>query len=268
MEFITPEFKRKENPIGLYKIWFDDKWFYIGSSTKIRSRFTTWKTNLTGRKFLKSINIKQILPQTSVVRFEVIQTYKSASWLRRNETKEINKHWDNPLFLNRCPDASSPKGMKPYFGYIKPVQILKGTPEYMKPVKIAVFDNNQNLIQVCKSKSEVERTFGVRVSMIKKIMLGERGQPRKFKLKQVNIDGSFLEPIPYIKPKQVVDMSYRWKPINQIDDNGEIIATHPSFKVAAKVAGCSHSYLHRCLKMKFRGKVKEYKAGGYIWKYA
>lgn len=263
MEFIIPEFKRKENPIGLYKIWFNDKWFYIGSSKKLRSRFSNWVSMVNNPKFLRNKNIKIILPDISVVRFEIIKTYSSASWLRRNETKEISINWDNPMFLNRCPDANTPKGMKPYFGYIKPPlwkPPLKGIPEYMKPVKVAVFSNNGDLIKICNSKSEVWRDFNFPMQLIKPILLGKRGQPQKYKFKEVLSDGSFKEP-PVYKPNRCIPPG---KPFIQMQPSGEFIALHTSLKTAAKKLGCSPQLIQRYLKG--RGRCNTPK--GFIFKYA
>lgn len=259
MEFIIPEFNRKERPMGIYMIWFDDKWFYIGSSKNIRSRFSSWKTMLTKPEFLKNKNIKIILPCILSVRFEIIETYKSASWLRRNETKEINKHWDNANLLNRCPDANTPKGMKPYFGYIKPVKILKGIPEHMKPTKIAVFNNNWELIKICNSKSEVERDFNFNMSDIKRVLSGERGQPRNIKLMQVSDDGSFIKPLKYTNPNS--------RKIVQLDSNGNTVFVYNSISDAARSLGGIDMYkgnLTRVLTGKYGYKTLK----GYIWKYA
>lgn len=264
MEFIVPEFNRKENPIGIYRIWFDEKWFYIGSSVRLRSRFVAWKCRLLNpeKHYLKSINIKKVLPETSVIRFEIIKTYKSASWLRMNETKEINKHWDTPLFLNRCPDANSPKGMKPYFGYIKPVKVLKGTPEYMKPVKIAVFNNNWELIKICNSKSEVEREFKFNMSDIKRVLSGERGQPRNIKFKQVSDNGSFIEPVKYVNNKK--RPAPKGRPVIQMTIYGDFVSEYISLGEAARQVGCSKQLIFRFIKGNSRLKT----AKGYTWKYA
>jgi len=65
-----------------------------------------------------------------------------------------------------------------------------------------------------------------------------------------------------------LSQSYKMKAVNQIDDNGNIVATYPFYKEAAKAVGCSDVLIHRCLKMKFRGQIKKYRAKGYFWEYA
>jgi len=259
MEFIIPEFNRKESIIGIYKIWFDDKWFYVGSSRNLRSRFSTWKAGLTSGNF-KSINIRKILPEISIIRIELLQTYKSASWLRRNETKEINKHWGNPLFLNRCPDANSPKGMKPYFGYIKPPKPpLKGIPEYMKPIRVALFKKNGEFIKIFNSRNQLYLATKIKTSTITLIMEGKRGQPRNYILKQVSDDGTFLEPIKYTNTK--------CRKIIQLDSRGNTISVYSSISDAARSLGGINMYKGNLMRV-LSGAYGYKTVKGFVFKYA
>lgn len=265
MKFITPYFKRKENPIGVYRIWFDEKWFYIGSSGKLKTRFTRWRTAVNNPKFLKNKNIGTILPGISCVRFEIIITQGSILNLKHIETKEILNNWDNPFLLNLCPNADTPKGIRPYFGK-KPSEPrkLKGIPDYMKPQKVAMFNNNNEILKIFESKSSLVKYCNYKHNIINAILSGKRGQPRKFKLKIVSNENIIIEPPVYIKPPQVHYQPNTRKPVNQIDENGVIIATHKSYRDAANNIGCSANYIHNLLKGKTRGK----RAKGYYFKYA
>lgn len=197
MEFlILHDFKRGYCPAGVYKLTFDDKWFYIGSSFNLKNRATTWRCKI-AKGLFKNKNIKHILPGVSVVKFEVIKVYATISLVRDAETRHIAKHWDNPLFLNRCPDAKSNVGIRAdYLG--KPVKI-KPEPKQGTPAKrVAVFNLQDQLIKVCKSFGECSREFKIKHEDIWKILAGKRGHPAGIVLKSVANDGRFVEAVKFI----------------------------------------------------------------------
>ena len=113
----------------------------------------------------------------------------------------IKTNWDNPYFLNRCPDGDTTKGMRPYNGYIKPIPKLKGIPEYMKPKKVAVFSNDGDLIEITKSKSELERKYKIKHNHVNHIINGEREKQRNYKIKMVddlgNVSDEYYITYPY-----------------------------------------------------------------------
>ena len=265
MKFIIPPFERKENPIGVYRIWFNEKWFYIGSSKTIKFRFSKWKVSLMKPKYLKNLNVKKILPQIENVKFEIIHKYKSASWLRRSETKLIRDNWDNPMLLNRCPKGNTNKGMRPYNGYVKlmPKDTRKGIPEYMQPRKIALFDDKWKLVKVFESISSFCRYSKFRSSTVNSILEGKRGQHRVFEIKKVGRDGSFIEPPKFI-PKEQIRPIRPGKPFIQMYPSGEFIALHTSLGSAAEKLGCSKQLIQRHLK----GRGRCYAPKGFIFKYA
>ena len=221
-------------------------------------------------RYLKSKNIKLLLPEITYVRFEVLKEYNHPSYLRRKETEYISLEWDNPLLLNRCPDAKTPKNMRPYFGYIKPSpKPLKGIPEYMRPKKTALFSNSGEFIKVYNSRSELERDLKIKHDIVEKILNGKRGQPRKYKLKSVSLDGSFIEPPLYINKPQTNRYITPSVPIYQYNTNGIFINKFNSVKDAAITVGCSRSLIFRVAgnKKDSRG-CRSLTAKGYIWKYA
>lgn len=193
MEFIIPPFDRKQNPAGIYKITFNDNWFYIGSSKKLRSRFRTWKVVLTKRQFLKNINIKQILDGVALVKFEIIRVYADEKLIRKAETALLKKNWENPLLLNRCPDGSTNTGMRPYNGQVR-VKDKPRLPVGFNRKKIAQFDLQGNLIKIHDSIKAASVYSGVKDDLIRKVFNGRAVSPRKFIFKGVNEDGSFIEP--------------------------------------------------------------------------
>lgn len=235
MEFIKPKFGVHDKPAGVYKITFDDKWFYVGSSVNLKNRFRTWEFKLLNNCF-KSKNIRHILPTVSVIKFEVLELLSDFSLLRKNETDIIAKHWHNDLLLNRCPDATKTKGLSPdYLGKVEKVKppLKHGTPAK----KVAVFNLQDQLIEVCKSYAECTRLFKIDNDEIGKILAGKRGQPLRlmYRLKIVNQDGSFSEPPAYV-PK--ITLPAHSKKIHQFDKEGNFIKEHPSINTAVReIAG-------------------------------
>lgn len=209
MEFIKPKFGVHDKPAGVYKITFDDTWFYIGSSTNLKNRIRKWIFSLSTGKDFKSKNIKHILPGISVIKFEVIKIYATTSLIRSSETKHITKHWNNPLFLNRCPNAEKNTGLRPdYLGKI----VKEKSPKIDTSKKVAVFNLQDQLIKVCKSYGECSRDFKIDHENIWRILSGVRGQPVKLncKLKIVNIDGTFSEPPTFLRKNKKNILQYQF----------------------------------------------------------
>lgn len=271
MQFNIPSFEYGKIKIGVYRIWFNEKWMYIGSSKNLRSRFSCWKSKLQRKKLDKHLNIKQILGEVNTVRFEILKEYNHPSFLRKKETEFLNEYWDNPMLLNRCPDGSSNKNQRPYNGYIAPIKIKKETPEWMLPKKLALFKKCGEFIKIFNSRGEAIRELKLKHHIINKILRGERGQPRKYIVKEVNKDGSFIEPQIFVpkNPSFCVRYIPPSKPVCQYDMNGKFINKFNSVKDAAKFVGCSRTLIFRVAgnKKDTRG-CKSISAKGYIWKYA
>jgi hypothetical protein len=264
MQFIIPTFERKEKPSGVYKITFDNQWFYIGSSKNLRTRFIAWRTMLSHKKWLKSINIKRIWNDVYVVKIEIIRLCLPQ---KRHlfETQYIQENWDNPLLLNRCPKGDTNTGMRPYIGYKKPIKKVRPKSDYV-PVckKVALFENNGQLIKIFPSRTQAAKELKVSSDAIIKIFAGKRGQFIKYKIKEVADDGSFIDS-PIFKPRPNPNPVPN-KPVHQIDNEGNIVATHHDFRAAAKVLKCSSTLVHRVLKGNPKYRCK--RAKGFILKYA
>lgn len=261
MEFIVPKFEYGKKKIGVYRIWLNEQWLYIGSSKNLRSRFNCWKSKFKTGRLDKHVNIKQILPLVETVRFEILKEYNHPSYLRRKETEYLKEYWDNPLLLNRCPDGSTNKNPRPYNGYVKPVKIKKPFPERMKPKKVAVFTNDGSLIKICNSTGEFEREFKMKREAIHKILSGKRGQPRAFKIKGVDDFGNCIEPKPFVNVQH--------KRVIQMDKNGMVIAEYNSISEAARYLGDTGNRTHLSnLQKVLHGQYGYKTVRGYIWKYA
>lgn len=265
MEIILPPKEDIGKHPAVYMILFDEKWFYIGSSGNIKARINKWKHVLQTGNHFKSINIKKILPFVSSIKIIIIKKYKTKRHTLYKETELIQKNWDNPLLLNRCPFSDTPKNIRPYFGYEKPnPKPAKGTPDWMKPKKIALFTPDWELINVFESISAFCRYSKLKSSTVNSILNGKRGQPKKYKIKAVALDGSFVEPIIFTPKKDYRHNPNTKKPVIQLDKQGNIIAVHSFYKDAARAVGVSDKYIHMLLKNTGRGKF----AKGYAFKYA
>src|SRR5690349_14697135 len=88
---------------GVYRLWFDEKWYYIGSTNNLRRRLLSWKFALLNN-VPKNKNIKFILSEITNIRVEIVENCDN---YREIEDKLIKESIDELLCLNRCPDATS-----------------------------------------------------------------------------------------------------------------------------------------------------------------
>ena len=101
MEFILPTLKRNEHPSGIYKLVFDDLYFYIGSSTKLKNRATTWRVLLNGKTRIKNKNINEKSK-------EHVQTKSRESRLKKRQALEkIDSHTENKHIQAQCLERGS-----------------------------------------------------------------------------------------------------------------------------------------------------------------
>lgn len=265
MEIIIPEFQKKFHPAGTYKITFDDKWFYIGSSKNLRNRFGKWKFTLKTGEGLKQKNIKIILSKVSQIRFEILKIYVDISLIRNAENRLLKKYWPNKFLLNRCPDANSPKNLRPYNGYVRPIKINKTNLNDLRSKKVALYNVDFKLIEIYPSLGSISRRLNCKPEDITKYMKGKRGIVKGFNFKFVSASGEFIDPIKFIKKKRPLDIiSPTARKINRINDKGEIITTYKSIKFAALDMKCSKTAIGNVLSNRCGAK----KVKGFYFKYA
>lgn len=239
MEFFKPEFKWGENPIGVYRITIDDKCIYIGSSPRIKNRFSTWESKMRYFSEELSINIKQAISNISIVKFEIIEHCDKGE-IKCRETHYISLNWGDPFLLNRCPNAENNTGRKKPIGYVPKYKIKKERVD--TSIKIAVFDKYNTLIEICNSKEAVRRKYKYECNILNKILRGECGQSRKYTFKEVVANGDIIEPIKYVRASI--------SPILQLSIDGEFIFEHPSTLSVVKKTGISTWDLWKHLKNK------------------
>ena len=182
MEIIRPTLSPKIRVCGVYKITFNNNWFYIGSSANLKHRFESWVCRFNKPSSLKNKNIKHIFPSLFKVEFEIIeQCVNDIDFTRGRETFYINENWENELLLNLCKDGFSHNGIRqPHLLPQKPKRDKGVSPP---PKKVCVFDLDGNLIKTCESYGKCSREFNIKNGDISRILSGKRGQPRKIRLR-------------------------------------------------------------------------------------
>lgn len=97
---------------GVYKIVINDNLIYIGSSVKLRSRFSQWKSILSGKgKYKGAPAIQKIIPDVKNIQFIVLEFTDKDSLIER-EDFYLKKEAENPLLINQSPGAFSNFGYK------------------------------------------------------------------------------------------------------------------------------------------------------------
>lgn len=266
MEFITPELK---SCAAVYKITIDGKWFYIGSSINIKARIGRWTSCLRLGRHFKNKNIRLVLKKNSVIRFEIIEIVDEKSVLRDKETKHIRANQENNCLLNRCPDANSPKGIRPYFGYEPRIKIT-GPITQSKP--IAQFDINGRLIAKFPSIRAACRALKMKDEVVRHQLAGKRGPYKKTVFKKISNDGNFIDPPKFVrkKPDKIKrgprpDLrgakNAKSKAVEMHSQDGAFIGRFESILEAQRKTGVLSQSIHKALAGKRRI------ASGYVWKY-
>lgn len=271
MKIIHPTFDSKEDYAAVYQIIIDYKWVYFGSSIGVKKRISRWKCGFNNPKHLKNINIKQILTPNSIIEFTILELAGSEEEVRRRENHYLTIHKDNPNLLNRCPDATNNKGIKPYFGYTPPSIKKSERGVIVKPV--AHFNSEGILIGKYPSIQAAARNLGIGEKNIRKFVNGKKGPYKKTTFKVINPDGSFLEPpkfIPKWNPNKTIGIRTKGKfggahntakKISCYTINGDLVKTYGAVVEAAKELKTTAQFIHSALSNQRRT------AKGYIWKY-
>ncbi len=291
-QFILPKIKfGKKFPAvpAVYKMIFDDEYFYIGSSRSVMQRIWRWKFILTkGEK--KNFLITEQFKKCKEVKFEILEVLEVGIEPKEREDFYIKENWGNEFFLNRSNDAFKTTAKRTVKQTAERSALVR---ELGLTQKVAQFDRGGNLIKIHDSVSEASREFGKgHISRcFKKAGLTSHG----FIFKRVDKKGNIVEPpvIPRTKPygkpkgtklseeskanfneKRIARISspdytppslpYHSKKVNQYDLQGSFVMTHDSIRAAATYMNLKD---HRELQKTLNGRAgRTYKK--HIWKYA
>ena len=283
IEFIFPTLQYRLNPPAIYRLDFNNGYYYIGSSMKVKNRIKSWRTNLKCDRFQSRLMEHSIKGATSVVAsiLEICSVPNSKA-LKERETEYLLTCFNDPLFLNMTPSGLNNEGMT---FKVLPEQLIKPPKEkrpYIRGGKpkprvrkevyafakgIVQFDLNGNYIQSHKSISDAARAIGVEMKTVQKHL--------KVKRHRIGLSGFIFKfcgdnsPIELLVKKEAVvnENSGKVKSKVVIDTKtGEEITV----EIAAQRLGLTKKYFYKIIS-ESDGKVNntQYRYGeGYIWKYA
>ena len=240
---------------AVYKLLFNEKWYYIGSSVDLKRRIGQWKTRLQKPGFKKNASIKFLLPEIESVRFEVLELVPDEIWIKERESHYLKDCFNDDLCLNITPDTVNGKGRKLALG--KTPKPPKNKPTPKKP--IAQFDVSGNLIAIHESILAASRVIKIKTDAISHHLNGRKYKTVKgFILKLVAEDGSFIEHATYSDKIPLGRKFY------QIDKEGNIVAEYYNKATAARALKTDRKRIERTLNNEPRYKTVR----GYIFKYA
>lgn len=112
IKWTYPILKYGFNPPAVYRIDFDNGFYYIGSSMIVKTRWNTWRTNLKRDKFQSKLienSIKTATAATvSILEFCKVLDEKA---LKERETEYLLSYFNDPLFLNMSPNGVTNEGL-------------------------------------------------------------------------------------------------------------------------------------------------------------
>jgi hypothetical protein len=287
MQIITPKFKRKTNPMGVYKILFDDQYFYIGGSCFLKNRFRHWKTRLRAGN-PKNKNIKSILHQTQKAKFVVLERIFNKEQLRDREDFYLKKYFNDPLCLNRCPSAFNNKGLKLFpeevteksnrqkgkkLNRISSPEITelhrKKSIERGLGSSVAVLDLNGNVMKIYNSINECCRDQNTDRKTLSGIFKGKRKTTKGKTYRKIDSEGNIKEPIKrpsrrpgnpkghhlnpagMMKIKEWINTHIEYKryvSVAKFSKEGDFICKYDSICAAARELNTDHGNLNRRMK--------------------
>jgi hypothetical protein len=271
LKIIRPKFKFKEWPSGVYRITFDGKYFYIGSSPNVRNRISQWVTRLQNGIY-KNRNIAKVAPSASVISFEVLERTPPNDVLGR-EDFYIKANWGNPYFLNLCPSAFCNSGLKLSedqslaisarnrnisIEEAKSIIQLEEMERIKRATPVACFDDRGNFLYKYESVKEASDALNISTRKIRSYLSGEKLLPiRGLSFSKINEDGNITPPIIRIHPSKLLGIK-----IAQYDTKGNIIKVFDSQRELLKALKIDSRNFRRVL----TGEYKQWK--GSVFKYA
>lgn len=166
------------NPAAVYRFDFDNGFFYIGSSEKLKSRLNTWRTNIKRNIFQNKLIKDKLAGATSVV--VSILEMPSAEILKLRETFYLRQEVESEFSLNRCTNGNDHTDIKPLPEYLrrprkerktrKPKGKFRPAPEYVWAFSKGVvqFTLKGEYVKSHKSISEAAKEVGVHERTINK----------------------------------------------------------------------------------------------------
>lgn len=115
--------ERKNRYVGVYKVTFNDKWIYIGSSVNLKKRIARWRCVLkNGYVFTSNKNLNHIKNEVTFVNIEILQILNSGESNLEYEKMYIEQYKNNPFLVNRNLDPIINGNRKRKMGDNRPVK--------------------------------------------------------------------------------------------------------------------------------------------------
>jgi|SRR5579863_1809338 len=152
MNFVEHLFRAGHRPSGVYRLVFDGKYFYFGSTGNLKSRMSRWKHVLFFGK-VQNANINKILPTCETVAFEVLDFIEDKNMLRPTEDLYIKSHIGADYLLNVTADARGPISFKKGPNSNKRI-FTSISEDHKRRISAAIKDiSDEGVIYACNRKS-------------------------------------------------------------------------------------------------------------------
>lgn len=156
------------------------------------------------------------------------------------------------------------------YRYVGMEHVVKERPVIEIPkTPIAVFDMQWNFVKKFEYRSELYSFLKTDGSRVNEFLRGKCSHIRGFKVKEVDVDGNFIEPVefvskkPPLKPKKIRQSVTPTKPIVKFSTDGQQLEIFPSARIAAISMGVNKDVFRKQVTRSPRNYYK-----GFIWKYA
>jgi hypothetical protein len=176
IKWTFPKFNHGYNPPAVYRIDFDNGFFYIGSSEKIKVRIGSWRTLMRRERFPSKMFAENIKGATSgIMQILEITTLDA---LRDRETFHIRSNFEDLLLLNQSANGYNIGGkqLKPIPKHLqrkkKRKKVTKDVWAFSKGV--VQFDLHGNYIKSHRSIADAARSVGVNDSTVQGQLKSDR----------------------------------------------------------------------------------------------
>jgi len=187
-EYSYPKLKYGLNPPAIYKISFDTGHFYIGSSSRVKTRFVIWRTNFKRDDF-SSRAMAAVLPTVRKISFEIIEYLEKGTDTLARETYYLKQNEGNQFSLNmrlNAIDNSEPNKLlcpkkKVYQKkgrFVRPEGYITTISKMAKPINQYTLQGV--LISTHPSKNEAARKSNINGRDLDAVLKGRRKTAKGF----------------------------------------------------------------------------------------
>lgn len=187
IQFICPKVKYGIKQSAVYKIVFDDTYFYIGSTTNLSRRFERWRVSIrNGGGAGVNLIMKGILPSINKVEFIVIEYVNNGESPKIKEDLLLKKYQNDIFSLNISNSAFKISGIKGMRNYVV---------QEKKKIKVHKIDKSGNLVAVFDSLMDAIADIGCnRRNFTRIFRRGTTQYYRGFYYKRFDSDGNYIQP--------------------------------------------------------------------------